>query len=95
MAVEVGVSVDDDSPKTRFVRYLYIGKEYPVYYSGTWTNQNHFTMAKVTSIVELAAEKDTELFPITKIKQVIFSITKTVNFFYRQTIKKYDNIIHF
>ncbi|CAG5096975.1 Similar to ro60: 60 kDa SS-A/Ro ribonucleoprotein (Xenopus laevis) [Cotesia congregata] len=73
MAVEVGVSVDDDSPKTRFVRYLYIGKEYPVYYSGTWTNQNHFTMAKVTSIVELAADKDTELFPITKIKQLLES----------------------
>lgn len=74
MAVEVGVSVDDDNPKTRFVRYLYIGKEYPVYYSGTWSSQNHFTVDKVTSVVELAADKDTELFPITKIKQVFLVI---------------------
>ncbi|XP_057325067.1 RNA-binding protein RO60-like [Microplitis mediator] len=73
MAVEVGVSVDDDNPKTRFVRYLYIGKEYPVYYSGTWSSQNHFTVDKVTSVVELAADKDTELYPITKIKQLLES----------------------
>lgn len=71
MAVEAGISADDDSPKTRFVRYLYIGKEYPVYHSGTWAHSNHFTMEKIPSVEELAEDKDTELFPVTKIKQVI------------------------
>ncbi|XP_034934542.1 60 kDa SS-A/Ro ribonucleoprotein [Chelonus insularis] len=73
MAVEAGISVDDDNPKTRFVRYLYVGKEYPVYHSKTWTNQNHFTMDKLASVVELAADKETELFPITQIKQILQS----------------------
>lgn len=70
MAVEVGILSDDDSPKIRFVRYLYIGKEYPVYHSGTWASQNHFAMDQLSSLEQLAADKETELFPIERIKHV-------------------------
>ncbi|KAK0179857.1 hypothetical protein PV327_005568 [Microctonus hyperodae] len=70
MAVEVGILSDDDSPKIRFVRYLYIGKEYPVYHSGTWASQNHFAMDQLSSVEQLAADKETELFPIERIKHI-------------------------
>lgn len=71
MAVEPGLSAaDDDSPKTRFVRYLYIGKEYSVYHAGTWSHRNHFTLDKISSVEQLAADKETELYPIEQLKIV-------------------------
>lgn len=70
MAVEPGLSADDDNPKKKFVRYLFIGKEYSVYYAGTWSQRNHFTVDKISSVKELAANKETELYPIEQIKIV-------------------------
>lgn len=63
-------SSPDDTPKERLTRYLYIGKEYPVYHPGDWFVHDYYTANNVPSIQELAQDSDNSLVPIEIIKQV-------------------------
>ncbi|XP_063984240.1 RNA-binding protein Ro60-like [Diachasmimorpha longicaudata] len=73
MAVESITSTEHDTPESRFTRYLFVGKEYPVYHSGTWTNPTNFTLDKLPSLEDLSCSPATALLPLNKIKSALSS----------------------
>ncbi|XP_011299477.1 60 kDa SS-A/Ro ribonucleoprotein [Fopius arisanus] len=71
MAVEPITSPEHETPGNRFTRYLYVGKEYPVYHSGSWSAVTNIALEKLPSLEELASSPETELLPLEKIKSAL------------------------
>ena len=63
-------SSQNESPEEKLNRYLYIGKEYPVYHPGNWLVHNYYTPNNVPSISELAKNLDNPEIPLDLIKKL-------------------------
>ncbi|XP_015112539.1 60 kDa SS-A/Ro ribonucleoprotein [Diachasma alloeum] len=73
MAVEPITSPEHETPQSRFTRYLYVGKEYPVYHSGSWSNPANFSLDKLPSLEDLSSSPETALLPLDRIKSTFAS----------------------
>lgn len=78
MATQNAQNTDLNSPETRLMRFLFVGKERPYFQTGNWEVHKYYLPKNVPSVEELAGNPEKSLIPIETVKKVSSFITRSI-----------------